>query len=171
MFACSPGSELSLAEGQSQTSASRQRSFQNTPWRQGFPGNGHLFRRRCASRRGLIVGFLRILCNSTCTDQRSKTEGYQQVCRVECPNEFGSLSIVNVFEQDTMLCFGLLYGTCLQISYRRDFAYEELWQFYQWWSFLFFDTRLKYRRLSEMVHFGIGSKTFCTGIHPDVYRE
>ena len=50
-----------------------------------------------ASRRGLIVGFLRILCNWTCTDQRFKTQGYQQVCRVECPNDFGSLSRVSMF--------------------------------------------------------------------------
>ena len=67
-----------------------------------------------ASRCGLSVGFLRILSKRTCTDQRSKTEGYQQVCRVECPNEFGSLSIVNVFQQDSMFCFGPLHGTCLQ---------------------------------------------------------
>ena len=80
------------------------------------PWDNCWFLTRCASRRGLIVGFLRIFCNWTCTHQRFQTEGYQQMCRVECPNEFGSLSIVNVFQQDTMLCFGLLYVLSLNFT-------------------------------------------------------
>ena len=39
-----------------------------------------------ASRPGLTVGFLRILCNGLCTDQRFHTEGDEQTCRVGCPN-------------------------------------------------------------------------------------
>ena len=45
-----------------------------------------------ASRPGLTVGFLRILCNGLCTAQRFHTEGYEQMCRVGCPNEPDSLS-------------------------------------------------------------------------------
>ena len=46
-----------------------------------------------ASRPGLTVGFLRILCNGLCTAQRFHTEGEEQVCRVGCPDEPDSLSL------------------------------------------------------------------------------
>ena len=45
-----------------------------------------------ASRLGLTVGILRILCNVLCTAQRFHTEDYEQTCRVGCPNEPDSLS-------------------------------------------------------------------------------
>ena len=45
-----------------------------------------------ASRPGLTVGFLRILYSGLCTAQRFHTEGYEQMCRVGCPNEPDSLS-------------------------------------------------------------------------------
>ena len=45
-----------------------------------------------ASRPGLTVGVLRILCNGPCTAQRFHTEDYEQMCRVGCPNEPDSLS-------------------------------------------------------------------------------
>ena len=40
-----------------------------------------------ASRTGLIVGFLRILCNGLCTAQRFHTEEHDHTCRIGCPNE------------------------------------------------------------------------------------
>ena len=40
-----------------------------------------------ASRPGLAVGFLRILCNGLCTSQRFHSEGDEQTCRVGCPDE------------------------------------------------------------------------------------
>ena len=67
-----------------------------------------------ASRPGLTVGFLRILCNGLCTAQRFRTEGDEQTCRVGCPNEPDSLShynecpllkrmFVSIWEQATVL--------------------------------------------------------------------
>ena len=44
-----------------------------------------------ASRPGLLVGFLRILCNGLCTTQRFHTEEHEHTCRVGCPNEPDSL--------------------------------------------------------------------------------
>ena len=40
-----------------------------------------------ASRPGLTVGFLRILCNGLCTAQRFHVEGEAQMCRIGCPDE------------------------------------------------------------------------------------
>ena len=48
-----------------------------------------------ASRPGLTVGFLRILCNGRCTAQRFHTEGEGQTCRVGCPDDTDSLSHYN----------------------------------------------------------------------------
>ena len=45
-----------------------------------------------ASRPGLTVGFLRVLCNGLCTAQRLHTGGEEQTCRVGCPDEPDSLS-------------------------------------------------------------------------------
>ena len=48
-----------------------------------------------ASRPGLTVGFLRILCNGLCTARRFHVEGEEQMCRVGCPDEPDSLSHYN----------------------------------------------------------------------------
>ena len=45
-----------------------------------------------ASRPGLLVGFLRILCNGHCTAQRFHTEEHDHTCRIGCANEPDSLS-------------------------------------------------------------------------------
>ena len=45
-----------------------------------------------ASRPGLLVGFLHILCNGLCTAQRFHTEEHDHTCRVGCPNEPDSLT-------------------------------------------------------------------------------
>ena len=48
-----------------------------------------------ASRPGLLVGFLRILCNRLCTAQRFHTEEHDHTCRIGCPNEPDSVSHYN----------------------------------------------------------------------------
>ena len=48
-----------------------------------------------ASRPGLTVGVLRILCNGLCAAERFHTEEHDHTCRVGCPNEPGSLSHYN----------------------------------------------------------------------------
>ena len=48
-----------------------------------------------ASRPGLLVGFLRILCNGLCTAQRFHTEEHDHTRRIGCPNEPDSLSHYN----------------------------------------------------------------------------
>ena len=45
-----------------------------------------------ASRPGLTVGILRILCNGLCTALRFHPEEHDHTCRVGCPNEPDSLS-------------------------------------------------------------------------------
>ena len=45
-----------------------------------------------ASRPGLTVGLLRILCNGLCTAKRCHVEGEEQRCRVGCSDEPDSLS-------------------------------------------------------------------------------
>ena len=48
-----------------------------------------------ASRPGLLVGFLCILCNGLCTAQRFHTDEHDHTCRVGCPNEPDSLTHYN----------------------------------------------------------------------------
>ena len=48
-----------------------------------------------ASRSGLLVGFVRILCNGLCAGQRFHTEEHDHTCRVGCPNEPDSLTRYN----------------------------------------------------------------------------
>ena len=48
-----------------------------------------------ASRPGLIVGLLFIFCNVLDTAQRFHAEGFEQTCRVGCPNEPDSLNHYN----------------------------------------------------------------------------
>ena len=46
----------------------------------------------CASRLGLLVGFIRILCNGLCIAQRFHTDEHDHTCRIGCPDELGSLT-------------------------------------------------------------------------------
>ena len=48
-----------------------------------------------ASRPGLLVGFLRILCNGLCTALRFHTEEFDHTCRIGCPDERNSLTHYN----------------------------------------------------------------------------
>ena len=66
-----------------------------------------------ASRPGLTVGFLRILCNGLCTAERFHSEGDEQTCRVGCPDEPDSPITTNALfyticllpSGDRLLCF------------------------------------------------------------------
>ena len=49
-----------------------------------------------ASRPGLTVGVLHILCNGLCTALKFHTEEHDHTCRVGCPDEPDSLSHYNV---------------------------------------------------------------------------
>ena len=46
----------------------------------------HMKRVSCASRPGLLVGFLRILCNGLCTARRFHTAENDHTCRIGCPD-------------------------------------------------------------------------------------
>ena len=48
-----------------------------------------------ASRPGLLVAFLRILCNGLCTAQRFHTDEHDHTCRIGCPDEPDSLTHYN----------------------------------------------------------------------------
>ena len=48
-----------------------------------------------ASRPGLTVAFLPILCNGLCTARRFHVEGEAQTCRIGCPDEPDSLPHYN----------------------------------------------------------------------------
>ena len=52
----------------------------------------HMKRVSRASRPGLLVGFLRILCNGLCTAQRFHTAEDDHTCRIGCPDAPDSLS-------------------------------------------------------------------------------
>ena len=60
-----------------------------------------------ASRLGLTVGVLRILCNGLCAAQRFHTEDYGQMCRVTCPNEPDSLSLITTNALVCKICSDL----------------------------------------------------------------
>ena len=55
----------------------------------------HMKRVSCASRPGLLVGFLRILCNGLCITLRFHTAERDHTCRIGCPNEPDSLTHFN----------------------------------------------------------------------------
>ena len=47
------------------------------------------------SRPGLLVGFLRIVCNGLCTAKRFRTDELGHTCRIGCPDEPDSLTHYN----------------------------------------------------------------------------
>ena len=71
----------------------------------------HMKLASCASRPGLTVGLLRILCNGLCTARRFHTEGDEQTCRVGCRDEPDSLSHYNECPN--------LYNMFKQMSFRE----------------------------------------------------
>ena len=56
----------------------------------------HMRRVSRASRLGLLVGFLRILCDGLCIAHRFHTAVIDHICRIGCPDEPDSLSHRNV---------------------------------------------------------------------------
>ena len=55
----------------------------------------HMKRVSCASRPGLFVGFLRILCSGLCTARRFHTAENDHTSRIGCPDEPDSLTHYN----------------------------------------------------------------------------
>ena len=80
----------------------------------------HLKRVSRASRPGLLVGFLRILCNGLCTAQRFHTAENDHTCRVGCPNEPGSLTQYNECPRLRNL---FLFGDMLRYCHRENIFY------------------------------------------------
>ena len=72
-----------------------------------------------ASRLGLLVGFLRILCNGLCTTQRIDTEEHDHTCRVGCPNEPDSLSHITMCVPGRTTSF-FPSGDMLRYYHRRN---------------------------------------------------
>ena len=68
-----------------------------------------------ASRPGLLVGFLRILCNGVCTARRFHTAENVHTCRIGCPDEPGSLTHYTVCPRLYNICLFLL-ETCYDIA-------------------------------------------------------
>ena len=77
-----------------------------------------------ASRPGLTVGILRILCNGLCTAQRFHTEDCEQMCRVGCPNEPDtlSLSLITTSALACMICLDL-FGDRLLYFHEEIISY------------------------------------------------
>ena len=65
----------------------------------------HMKRVSRASRPGLLVGFLRILCNGLCTAQRFHTAENDHTCRIGCLDEPDSLSHYNMCPRDCTTSF------------------------------------------------------------------
>ena len=88
-----------------------------------------------ASRPGLTVGFLHILCSGLCTTQRFPVEGEEKTCRVGCPDEPHSLAHCNecplfcnffasVWEQATVLPRrGHLFHDLIILVFLRSLQY------------------------------------------------
>ena len=73
-----------------------------------------------ASRPGLLVGFIRILCNGLCTARRFHTPELDHTCRIGCPDELDSLTHYSECPR--------LYNTFLETCY--DIATEK--SFFTW---------------------------------------
>ena len=73
-----------------------------------------------ASRPGLLVGFLRILCNGLCTAQTFHTEEHDHTCRVGSPNEPDSLTHYNECPRLYNTCFFL--ETCYDFATKKSFS-------------------------------------------------
>ena len=78
-----------------------------------------------ASRPGLTVGFLRILCNGLCSARRFHTEGEEQTCRIGCPDETDSLSIITMNALACTTCL-LLFGEQATALPRRSHLLHDL---------------------------------------------
>ena len=77
-----------------------------------------------ASRLGLAVGILRILCNGLCTALRFHTEEHDHTCRVGCPQANLTLSHINYNECPRLYTYLLLSGDTLQYFHRDHFLHD-----------------------------------------------
>ena len=75
-----------------------------------------------ASRLGILVGFLRILCNGLCTAQRFHTEEHDHICRVGCSNEPDSLSLTTI----NVSKYNIFLWTCYDIAQRNHVLHDLL---------------------------------------------
>ena len=73
-----------------------------------------------ASRPGLLVGFLRILCNGLCTAQRFHTEEHDHTCRIGCANELVFHTTMSV--PGCTFCW-FLSGDMLRYCHKKIFFY------------------------------------------------
>ena len=74
---------------------------------------------------GLLVGFLRILCDGLCTAQRLHTEEHDHTCRIGCPNEPASLSHCN--ECPRLSNFFVSFWRHATILPQREIIYYTTW--------------------------------------------
>ena len=78
-----------------------------------------------ASRPGLTVGFLRILCNKLCTARRFHTEGNEQTCRVGCQDEPDSLSLSHCSECPLLYnMFASIWGQATVLRRRSHLRHD-----------------------------------------------
>ena len=75
-----------------------------------------------ASRPGLTVGVLRILCNGLCTAQRFHTDEHDHTCRIGCPDEPDSLTDYNECPRLYSI-FLFLSGVMLRYCHRQIISY------------------------------------------------
>ena len=75
-----------------------------------------------ASRPGLLVGFLRLLCNVLCITQRFHTAELDHTCRIRCPDELDSLSLQWLSQVVYHLLFVL--EICYDIDTKRSFLHD-----------------------------------------------
>ena len=76
-----------------------------------------------ASRTGLLVGFLSILCTGLCTAQRFHTEEHDHTCRVGCPNEPDSLTHYNECPRLYNICVAFWRHATI-LPQRNDFLHD-----------------------------------------------
>ena len=76
----------------------------------------------CASRPGLLVGFLRILCNGVCTARRFHTAENDHTCRIGCPDEPDSLSLITTSVPGSITSF-FASGDMLRDCHQETICY------------------------------------------------
>ena len=72
-----------------------------------------------ASRPGLAVGILRVLCNGMCTAQRFDMEGEEQRCRAGCQDEPDSLSHTTMNALSSTDFFTAVWKACCSSASER----------------------------------------------------
>ena len=73
-----------------------------------------------ASRPGLLIGFLRILCNGLCTARRFHTAEHDHTCRIGCPDELDSLTHYNEYPR----LKNIFLETCYDIATEKSVLHD-----------------------------------------------